>query len=135
MSIPPFFGQPGQPVPSGDPEDLKIVHDFFQETASRNPGASPPAVCVDIFKKLCKHGADMPTITYRELRSYKNRRGWRRRFLAPVAMPNSPVPINPNVAGAFGAISFYRGADGNYYADQFVEAPEPPLTSMVCPVS
>jgi hypothetical protein len=27
--------------------------------------------------------------------------------------------------GAYGSISFYRGADGYYYPDQFVQAPEP----------
>jgi len=59
-----FFGQPGQPVPPVDPDDLKIVYEFLQEFASQNPGGKA-AVCVDVFKNQCKPNADMSAVTYR----------------------------------------------------------------------
>jgi len=33
--------------------------------------------------------------------------------------------------GAFGSISFYRGADGQYYASDFAEAPEPGTLGLI----
>jgi hypothetical protein len=63
---PPFFGQPGQPVPSVDPNDLKTVFEFFHETATQSQGGQT-GVSVEIFQRLCKPGADISAVTYRAM--------------------------------------------------------------------
>jgi len=45
---------------------------------------------------------------------------------------NCDTGLTIDVSGdAYGSISFYRGADGYYYPDQFVQAPQPATLGLI----
>ena len=62
--LPTLFGNPGDPVPEVDPEDVKTVWDIWQDTASHSPDGRA-SVSVTIFRHACKPGADIPAVIYR----------------------------------------------------------------------
>jgi hypothetical protein len=59
---PPFGGQPGEPVPEVDPEDLKALWREQQELQARHPGA---AIGMTVAEQICKPGADIQALGYR----------------------------------------------------------------------
>jgi hypothetical protein len=59
-----LFGQPGQPVPPVDPEDLKTVCEFFGEIERQNPKGGV-GVDMGVYQHLCKPGADIPAVAHR----------------------------------------------------------------------
>jgi len=61
-----FGGQPRDPVPPVDPDDLKTAFEVFQDAATRDPGGRS-AVGFDVFQHACKPGADISSITYRAM--------------------------------------------------------------------
>ena len=64
-SMPPTFGgQPGEPVPEVDPEDMKTIWNIGREVQARNPGQQV-AIGVDVYRSVCKPGADVIAASYR----------------------------------------------------------------------
>ena len=59
--LPQFGGNPGEPVPVVDPEDLKSVWQLGKDAAARGV----KAVGDVIFKQACKPGADATAVFYR----------------------------------------------------------------------
>ncbi|MFY9672915.1 MAG: hypothetical protein WAK13_00610 [Terriglobales bacterium] len=59
-----FGGNPGEPVPEVDPEDLKVLWLKQQELQARHPGQQM-AIGMDLVQRICKPGADIPAIGYR----------------------------------------------------------------------
>ena len=64
MNPPRFGGQPGEPVPEVDPEDLKATWEFHQELQAEHPGEQ---VWIDasLDQSICKPGADIQAVGYR----------------------------------------------------------------------
>lgn len=60
---PRFGGQPGEPVPAVDPEDVKAVWQIGRNAQANHPGQV--AVGVDLMKHGCKPGADTAAVSYR----------------------------------------------------------------------
>jgi hypothetical protein len=58
------FGRPGEPVPQVDPGDVKAVWEVGQESVKEHPQGSV-AIGVEIFRRACKPGANVPAVTYR----------------------------------------------------------------------
>ena len=58
------LGRAGEPVPEVDPEDVKVVWEVGQESAKENPQGNV-AIGVEIFRRACKPGANVPAVTYR----------------------------------------------------------------------
>jgi hypothetical protein len=65
-TLPPLFGSPGQPVPSVDPDDLKIVYELFQDIERQNP-EQQVGVDIGVFKEVCKPDADISALAYRSM--------------------------------------------------------------------
>ena len=62
---PPFFGgNPGEPVPEVDPQDLKTLWQEQQELQARHPGEQV-AMGMGLAEQICKPGADIPALGYR----------------------------------------------------------------------
>ena len=62
---PPFFGgNPGEPVPKVDPQDLKTLWQKQQELQARHPGEQV-AMGMGLAEQICKPGADIPALGYR----------------------------------------------------------------------
>ena len=59
-----FFGKPGEPVPVVDAADLKATLAYGRELAARYPGVVG-AIGLGVWKQLCKPGADIAAIAYR----------------------------------------------------------------------
>jgi hypothetical protein len=67
MQEPPVFGgNPGEPVPPVDAEDLKTVFEIFQDAGKRGTGGAV-GVDLEVFKHACKADADIPSLTYRAM--------------------------------------------------------------------
>lgn len=58
------LGRAGEPVPVVDPEDVKAVWEIGQESVKENPQANV-AIGVEIFRRACKPGANVPAVTFR----------------------------------------------------------------------
>ena len=58
------LGRAGEPVPQVDPEDVKVVWEVGQESVKENPQGNV-AIGVEIFRRACKPGANVPAVTYR----------------------------------------------------------------------
>ena len=63
MQVPKFGGEPGEPVPEVDPEDLKAVWQFQREVETKH--GSQGAIGIDLMKQVCAPGADIQAIYYR----------------------------------------------------------------------
>lgn len=61
---PRFGGEPGEPVPEVDPEDLKILWRTQQEAEGRHPGRQV-ALGRDLAQRISKTGADIQALGYR----------------------------------------------------------------------
>jgi hypothetical protein len=61
---PPFGGEPGEPVPAVDPDDVKTVWQIGRDVQASHPGQQV-AVGVDVMKHACKPGADIEAVCYR----------------------------------------------------------------------
>lgn len=61
---PRFGGEPGEPVPAVDPEDVKTVWKIGRDAQANHPGQKV-AVGVDLMKHRCKPGADIVAVSYR----------------------------------------------------------------------
>jgi hypothetical protein len=59
-----FYGNPGDPVPEVDPDDLKAVAREYVEMQKRHPGKHV-AIGMGAFLGVCKPGADVKAISYR----------------------------------------------------------------------
>jgi hypothetical protein len=58
------LGRAGEPVPEVDPADVKAVWEVGLDSAKHHPEGGI-AIGVEIFKRACKPGADVPAVTYR----------------------------------------------------------------------
>lgn len=58
------IGRAGEPVPQVDPEDVKAVWEIGQESVKENPQGNV-AIGLEIFRRACKPGANVPAVTYR----------------------------------------------------------------------
>jgi hypothetical protein len=61
---PRFGGQPGEPVPEVDPQDLKATWEFHQKLQGEHPGEQV-ATGVGVAQAICKPGADIRAVGYR----------------------------------------------------------------------
>jgi hypothetical protein len=61
---PKFGGNPGEPVPEVDPENVKIVWSIQSEAEARHPGQAV-ATGAELLKRACKAGADIEAVSYR----------------------------------------------------------------------
>lgn len=61
---PKFGGDPGEPVPEVDPEDVKTVWKIQRENEERNPGRQV-ATGASLLKHACRAGADIQAVSYR----------------------------------------------------------------------
>lgn len=61
---PRFGGEPGEPVPVVDPEDVKTVWQIGRDIQANHAGKNV-AVGADLMKQACKPGANMEAVTYR----------------------------------------------------------------------
>lgn len=61
---PRFGGEPGEPVPAVDPEDVKSVWQIGRDVQANRPGQQV-AVGVDTMKQACKPGANIKAVWYR----------------------------------------------------------------------
>jgi hypothetical protein len=59
-----FPGQPGEPVPEVDPEDIKAVGRAYQDAAKDNPGLR--GLDLRVLERVCKPGADIHAVYYRQ---------------------------------------------------------------------
>jgi hypothetical protein len=58
------FGRAGEQVPAVDPADVKAVWEVGQESIKGCPTGGV-AIGVEIFRRACKLGANVPAVTYR----------------------------------------------------------------------
>jgi len=61
---PGFGGNPGEPVPQADPEDLKALWRLQRDVAVRHPGQQI-AIGNELAQHYCKAGADIQAVSYR----------------------------------------------------------------------
>jgi hypothetical protein len=61
---PRFGGEPGEPVPEVDPEDIRATWEFHQKLQAEHPGEQI-AVCASLAESICKPGADIQAVGYR----------------------------------------------------------------------
>lgn len=61
---PKFGGNPGEPVPEVDPEDIKTCWEMAREAETRNPG-QVGAIGTTLLQQVFKPGADIKAVTYR----------------------------------------------------------------------
>ena len=61
---PPFGGQPGEPVPEVDSEDLKATWEFHQEVQAEHPGEQV-GIAAGLAQSICTPGADIQAVGYR----------------------------------------------------------------------
>jgi hypothetical protein len=66
VNPPQFGGQPGEPVPAVDPEDIKASWEFQQERQAEHPGEQI-AVAASLAQSICKPGADIQAVGYRSM--------------------------------------------------------------------
>jgi hypothetical protein len=59
-----FGGNPGEPVPEADPDDLKTLWQQTHDLQARHPGQNV-AICLDLMKTMFKPGANAEAIFYR----------------------------------------------------------------------
>jgi hypothetical protein len=64
MQVPKFAGEPGEPVPVVDPQDIKTIWREEQELQARNPGQQV-ATGMGLAEQLCTPGADIRAVGYR----------------------------------------------------------------------
>jgi hypothetical protein len=64
LNAPFFGGNPGEPVPEVDSQDLKTLWQEQQELQARHPGKQV-ATGMGFAKQICKPGADIPALGYR----------------------------------------------------------------------
>ncbi|HET8826668.1 MAG TPA: hypothetical protein VFM77_16125 [Terriglobales bacterium] len=64
INLPSFGGQPGEPVPEVDPEDLKATWEFQQELQAQHPGEQV-GMGASLAQSICKPGADIQAVGYR----------------------------------------------------------------------
>jgi hypothetical protein len=64
MPFPKFGGEPGEPVPEVNPEDIKATWQFQREIEARNPGQQV-ATGMGLVEQLCSPGANIPAVGYR----------------------------------------------------------------------
>lgn len=60
---PKFGGNPGEPVPAVDPEDVKSVWQIGRHVQASHPRVR--AIGIDGMKQACKSGADIEAVSYR----------------------------------------------------------------------
>jgi hypothetical protein len=61
---PRFGGEPGEPVPAVDPDDVKTVWQIGRDAQGNHLGHNV-AVGVDLMKHVCKPGANIEAVSYR----------------------------------------------------------------------
>ena len=61
---PRFGGDPGEPIPQVDPEDLKALWRLQRDVEARHPGQQI-AIDNELAQHYCKPGADMQAVSYR----------------------------------------------------------------------
>jgi len=61
---PSFGGEPGEPVPQVDPEDVKALWGVSMEVQRAHPG-EPVGIDVSVFEHACKPGANVQAVYYR----------------------------------------------------------------------
>ena len=73
---PQFWGKPGEPVPTVDPEDLKTLWQIAKDADARHPGKKV-VIGIELIRRACKPGTNIEAVSYRE--------GflWMMSFLAP----------------------------------------------------
>ena len=59
-----FGGNPGEPVPEVDPDDLKTVWQETRDLQARHPGQNA-AIGLEPMKAKCKPGANLEAVAYR----------------------------------------------------------------------
>ena len=59
-----FGGNPGEPVPEVDPEDLKAIWQLSRDVQARHPGQNV-ATSLELGKAICKPGANVQAVSYR----------------------------------------------------------------------
>ena len=59
-----FGGNPGEPVPEVDPEDLKTIWQEARDLEAKHPGHNV-AIGVDLVEAICKPGANAQAVWYR----------------------------------------------------------------------
>ena len=64
MNPPRFGGEPGEPVPEVDPEDLKATWEFHQKVQAEHPGEQV-GIGAGLAQSICKPGADIQSVGYR----------------------------------------------------------------------
>ena len=64
MNPPRFGGEPGEPVPVVDPEDLKATWEFHQKVQAEHPGEQV-GIGAGVAQSICKPGADIHSVGYR----------------------------------------------------------------------
>jgi len=64
VQVPKFGGEPGQPVPEVDPEDIKATWEFCEKLQAEHPGEQI-AVGMGVGESICKPGADIQAVGYR----------------------------------------------------------------------
>jgi hypothetical protein len=63
----PFFGSPGEPVPSVDVEDLQAAYRLLTDPGPRPAGSGPGTVSMYAFESACKPGANLAAVTFRAI--------------------------------------------------------------------
>jgi hypothetical protein len=63
---PSFGGNPGEPVPEVDSEDLKTVWQQERDFQARHPGQNV-ATGLELVKAICKPGANVQAVGYRSM--------------------------------------------------------------------
>lgn len=66
MNPSPFGGQPGEPVPEVDPEDLKATWAFHQKVQAEHPGEQV-GIGAGLAQSICKPGTDIHSVWYRSI--------------------------------------------------------------------
>ena len=61
---PSFGGNPGEPVPAVDPQDLKTLWHLGHDLQARNPGQNG-ATGIELMKATCKPEANIQAVWYR----------------------------------------------------------------------
>jgi hypothetical protein len=97
IPVPKFGGEPGEPVPVADPEDLKAVWQLQRQVEAKH--GSQSAIEMDAMKQVCTTGADIQVVFYRTSLLY---------MLTQIA-PEQITPFLPNGQPTDGA--FYAAAN------------------------
>ena len=61
---PRFGGEPGEPVPTVDPEDMKTVWQINKDAEARHPDGRF-AIGINVFRHACKPGANVEAVCER----------------------------------------------------------------------